>query len=148
MINLDSTISTISIVIDLDKDHLPSRKFPLQLAQSYASEHKPAPSHQSLRTMADTWVVVGASRGIGLELVRQLLDGGKSVIAGARNPSGASELLRLKQSCPERCVVEQCDVTDEESINVGYHWPFGPGLLLTPSNRTLFLVSRRRCKRA
>lgn len=71
--------------------------------------------------MADTWVVVGASRGIGLELVKQLLDAGKSVIAGVRNPSGATELSKLlsQQSHPERCVVEQCDVTDEESINVG-----------------------------
>jgi NAD(P)-dependent dehydrogenase (short-subunit alcohol dehydrogenase family) len=71
--------------------------------------------------MADTWVVVGASRGIGLELVKQLLNEGKSVIAGARNPSGAAELLQLKQSRPECCVVEQCDVTDEESINVSSH---------------------------
>lgn len=70
--------------------------------------------------MADTWVVVGASRGIGLEFVKQLLEGGKSVIAGVRNPSGATELSQLisRQAHPERCVVEQCDVTDEKSINV------------------------------
>lgn len=73
--------------------------------------------------MADTWVVVGASRGIGLELVKQLLDEGKSVIAGVRNPSGATELSQLvtRQFSPERCVVVQCDVTDEESINVSPH---------------------------
>lgn len=72
--------------------------------------------------MADTWVVVGASRGIGLELVRQLLDGGKSVIAGVRNPPGAKGLSQLisQQSHPEHCMVEQCDVTDEGSINVSF----------------------------
>lgn len=75
---------------------------------------------QSHQQMSDTWVVVGASRGIGLELVKQLLDEGKSVIAGVRNPSGAGELSQLiaRLSTQERCVVEQCDVTDENSINV------------------------------
>lgn len=73
------------------------------------------------RAMSDTWVVVGASRGIGLELVKQLLDEGKYVIAGVRNPSGATELSQCiaRQSRPERCVVEQCDVTNEDSINAG-----------------------------
>lgn len=40
-----------------------------------------------LCTMAGTRVVVGASKGIGLELVKQLLDEGKSVIIGAKDPS-------------------------------------------------------------
>lgn len=72
------------------------------------------------RAMSETWVVVGASRGIGLELVKQLLGEGKNVIAGVRNPSGATELSQwvARLSRPERCVVEQCDVTDEESIGV------------------------------
>lgn len=73
--------------------------------------------------MAETWVVVGASRGIGLEFVKQLLDLGHNVIAGVRNPSGAEELSQLisSQSKPERCLVEQCDVTSEDSINVRSH---------------------------
>jgi hypothetical protein len=70
--------------------------------------------------MAETWVVVGASRGIGLEFVKQLLDLGHNVIAGVRNPSRAEELSKVisRQSNPERCLVEQCDVTSEDSINV------------------------------
>jgi len=73
--------------------------------------------------MAETWLVVGASRGIGLEFVKQLLDRGHNVIAGVRNPSGAKHLSQLisshfSQSKPGRCLVEQCDVTSEDSINV------------------------------
>lgn len=72
--------------------------------------------------MAETWVVVGASRGIGLEFVKQLLDLGHFVIAGVRNPSGAEKLSQLisQQSRSERCLVEQCDVTSEDSINVSW----------------------------
>ena len=66
---------------------------------------------------SETWVVVGASRGIGLEFVKQLLEGGQKVIAGVRNPPAAHELLELCRSSLDRCVVEQCDVTSEESIN-------------------------------
>ncbi|KAJ5148633.1 hypothetical protein N7448_000211 [Penicillium atrosanguineum] len=69
--------------------------------------------------MAETWVVVGASRGIGLEFVKQLLDLGHFVIAGVRRPSGAEKLSQLiaQQPGSERCLVEQCDVTSEDSIN-------------------------------
>ncbi|KIW11792.1 hypothetical protein PV08_09064 [Exophiala spinifera] len=58
-----------------------------------------------------TWVVVGASRGIGLEFVRQLLDEGNQVIAAVRNPETASHLWQLaaKQQRPGACVIEQCD---------------------------------------
>ncbi|KKY22459.1 putative short-chain dehydrogenase reductase [Diplodia seriata] len=34
-----------------------------------------------------TWVVVGASRGIGLEFVRQLIARGEKIIATVRQPS-------------------------------------------------------------
>lgn len=70
--------------------------------------------------MADTWVIVGASRGIGLEFVRQLLQNEHHVIAGIRNVSKADQLLEVKSLCntPERCIVEECDITSEESIQV------------------------------
>lgn len=70
--------------------------------------------------MTDTWVIIGASRGIGLEFVRQLLQSGHHVIAGARNVSKAEQLFDLKsgQTTPERCIIEECDITDEESIQV------------------------------
>ncbi|EPS34684.1 hypothetical protein PDE_09648 [Penicillium oxalicum 114-2] len=68
--------------------------------------------------MADTWVIVGASRGIGLEFVRQILHKGFHVIAGVRSPATATQLLELRSqsSSADRCIIEQCDVTDNESI--------------------------------
>jgi len=66
-----------------------------------------------------TWVVVGASRGIGLELVRQLLDQSNQVIAAVRTPSTANEIWQLsaKQTRPAACLIEECDVTSEASID-------------------------------
>ncbi|KIW64371.1 hypothetical protein PV04_09311 [Phialophora macrospora] len=66
-----------------------------------------------------TWVVVGASRGIGLELVRQLLEQGNQVIAAVRAPESANEIWQLaaQQTRPAACLIEQCDVTKEASID-------------------------------
>ncbi|CEI63231.1 hypothetical protein FVEN_g230 [Fusarium venenatum] len=66
-----------------------------------------------------TWVVVGASRGIGLEFVRQLLEAGQSVIATARDPDNAKQLSSIIQAQKDRkdCMVEKCDVTSSESID-------------------------------
>lgn len=71
----------------------------------------------------DTWVVVGASRGIGLEFVRQLLERGNQVIAAVRDPATASKLWQIaaSQSRPGSCLIEQCDVTSEASIEVSIH---------------------------
>lgn len=70
--------------------------------------------------MTDTWVIVGASRGIGLEFVRQLLQNGHHVIAGVRNVSMAEQLFDLKSrfATPELCRIEECDITDDGSIQV------------------------------
>ncbi|XP_006664730.1 C-factor [Oryza brachyantha] len=63
-------------------------------------------------------MVQGASRGIGLEFVRQLLgrsDGGR-VVATCRAPDSAVELQRLRQEHARRLTVLPLDVTDESSI--------------------------------
>lgn len=69
--------------------------------------------------MTKTYLIVGASRGIGLEFVRQLLARGDQVIAAVRDPFKANDLYRLSYGTrPGALVIHQCDVTREDSINV------------------------------
>ena len=60
-----------------------------------------------------TAVVTGASRGIGLEFVRQYLEDGWTVHAGARSPDAATGLADL--AC-DRLSVHRLDVSDHEQI--------------------------------
>lgn len=77
--------------------------------------------------MPQTWLIVGASRGIGLEFVAQLLAHGHTVIATARAPApapapgrsvgNASNLYSLTGSPNGRnLTILECDVSDERSI--------------------------------
>ena len=69
-----------------------------------------------------TWVIVGASRGIGLEFVKQLLARGDQVIATVRDPAKASALWSLAGSGDQgACHLLECDVASETSIDVC--WP-------------------------
>ncbi|KAG9439557.1 hypothetical protein H6P81_019722 [Aristolochia fimbriata] len=63
-------------------------------------------------------MVQGASRGIGLEFVRQLLEKKEKghVIATCRNPSVATGLLDLKKKFEERLNILPLDVTVERTI--------------------------------
>ncbi|KAI0520886.1 NAD(P)-binding protein [Xylaria bambusicola] len=65
-----------------------------------------------------TWVIVGASQGIGLELVKQLLEAGHHVVAAVRNVAAAPKLFHLiaSQKAQYRCTVVQCDISSDESI--------------------------------
>jgi NAD(P)-dependent dehydrogenase (short-subunit alcohol dehydrogenase family) len=63
-----------------------------------------------------TVLITGASRGIGLELARQYARRGWNVIATARNPAAASELVALASGHPN-VVVETLDVTDHAQID-------------------------------
>ena len=66
------------------------------------------------------WVIVGASRGIGLEFVRQLLARGERVLATVRDPTKASQLWTLAGAAPRaNCHLLECDVASEASITVG-----------------------------
>ncbi len=67
-----------------------------------------------------TWCIVGATRGIGFEFVRQLLARGDQVIAAFRDHNKANKLWQLAatQTKPGACELVQCDVTSEASIDV------------------------------
>ncbi|KAG5515999.1 hypothetical protein RHGRI_036891 [Rhododendron griersonianum] len=79
----------------------------------------------SFCTYASKWeggggvsMVQGASRGIGLEFVKQLLekDDKGHVVATCRNPDGATGLLELKNKFAERLNILQLDLTIESTI--------------------------------
>ena len=63
-----------------------------------------------------TVLVTGASRGLGLEFVRQYASAGWEVIAGARRPDEAGELATLKRRWGGTVAVELLDVTNEQHI--------------------------------
>jgi NAD(P)-dependent dehydrogenase (short-subunit alcohol dehydrogenase family) len=60
--------------------------------------------------------ITGANRGIGLELVRQLLGRGDTVHAGVRNPKSAEALQRLQREHTDRLSVLSLDVSDDASV--------------------------------
>lgn len=61
--------------------------------------------------MADSILVTGANRGIGLELVRQHLEAGWRVYACCRKPEQAAELNALAQQYKSTLSVHPLDVT-------------------------------------
>ena len=68
-----------------------------------------------------TWLVVGASRGIGLELVKQLLARGDRVFATVRDRARASQLWSLTGAANRgACQLLECDVRSDESISVSW----------------------------
>jgi NAD(P)-dependent dehydrogenase (short-subunit alcohol dehydrogenase family) len=63
-----------------------------------------------------TILITGANRGIGLELVRQYLATGNSVIACCRQPDTANDLASLVRENKGNLSIHQMDVADEQSI--------------------------------
>jgi NAD(P)-dependent dehydrogenase (short-subunit alcohol dehydrogenase family) len=62
-------------------------------------------------------LITGASRGIGLEFVRQFLERGDRVFAACRDPENADDLHDL--AAPDLHIVT-LDVTDQRSIDSSY----------------------------
>ncbi|KAE9967180.1 hypothetical protein EG328_008385 [Venturia inaequalis] len=67
-----------------------------------------------------TWLIVGASRGIGLEFVRQLLIRGERILATVRQPFAehAGQLWNQAGGDHGRCRMFMCDILSEASIIV------------------------------
>jgi NAD(P)-dependent dehydrogenase (short-subunit alcohol dehydrogenase family) len=65
-----------------------------------------------------TWLVVGASRGIGHEFVRQLLADGQRVIASVRTEVAAKDLWPDTVGIEDRCQLSRCDMLDDSNIHV------------------------------
>ena len=63
-----------------------------------------------------TFLITGANRGIGLELVRQLAVAGHHVLAACRGPGRAKELLALEARDGYDVEVVALDVTEANSI--------------------------------
>lgn len=61
-----------------------------------------------------TYFITGSSRGIGLELVKQLAAKGNIVIASARNPDSAEQLQQLVDN--KKVFAVKLDVQSEESV--------------------------------
>lgn len=66
-------------------------------------------------------MIQGASRGLGLELARQLLEGGHRVYATCRAPARAERLAALAEGSAGRLRVARLDVTDEASVEEAAH---------------------------
>lgn len=61
-------------------------------------------------------IVLGAARGLGLELVKELLKKGQMVAAGVANIAGSETLVELARQNSERLLVFEADVTDETKM--------------------------------
>ncbi|KAF3944202.1 hypothetical protein CMV_029309 [Castanea mollissima] len=75
-------------------------------------------SSSALKWEGGVSMVQGASRGIGLEFVKQLLEKNEKghVVATCRNPDVASGLLHLKNRYAERLSILPLDLTIESTI--------------------------------
>jgi NAD(P)-dependent dehydrogenase (short-subunit alcohol dehydrogenase family) len=61
-------------------------------------------------------VITGANRGIGLELVKQCVARGDSVIAGVRDPGKATDLSSLQKKHSSSLTVLALDVSNDSSV--------------------------------
>lgn len=61
-------------------------------------------------------LITGASRGLGLEFVRQWLERGDTVFALARRPQRSAGLTELARAHGERLALVECDVADDASV--------------------------------
>jgi NAD(P)-dependent dehydrogenase (short-subunit alcohol dehydrogenase family) len=76
-----------------------------------------SPLPEPPKTQLKTYLILAASRGIGLEFARQLLEQGHRVVATARKATGSSQLWALTGTRNGRNLsILECDVADEGSV--------------------------------
>jgi NAD(P)-dependent dehydrogenase (short-subunit alcohol dehydrogenase family) len=63
-----------------------------------------------------TYLITGASRGIGLELTRLALTDGNKVIATVRSISRSAELKALAQESGSKLLIHELDASSDESV--------------------------------
>lgn len=63
-----------------------------------------------------TYLITGASRGIGLELTLLALEQGHHVHAVARDPNRSGGLNSARKDFPELIQIHKCDVTDQAEL--------------------------------
>ncbi|KAI0824149.1 NAD-P-binding protein [Trametes gibbosa] len=69
------------------------------------------------RPTTSTWLVTGSNRGIGLELVRQLLESPSNlVVAAIRKPEASPALSDLKKTAKGTLNLIQLDISDFDSV--------------------------------
>ena len=85
-------------------------------------------SRSSVPAMTHWTLVTGANRGLGLELVRQLLADGARVVATCRRPGRAQALNALAAEYPGHLKVLPLDVGDAASREeLAREWPLAAG---------------------
>ncbi|GAB2234323.1 hypothetical protein Drorol1_Dr00003571 [Drosera rotundifolia] len=113
---------TSSTAVDMTVARLPHRRLrasaPFLRGCAAASFSAAAGIDETKWKFGAVSMVQGASRGIGLEFVKQLLQGDEAghVIATCRSPPQSSGLLHLKNRFSERLSILPLDVTVESSI--------------------------------
>jgi NAD(P)-dependent dehydrogenase (short-subunit alcohol dehydrogenase family) len=86
----------------------------------------------------ETFLVTGASRGIGLELVRQLLEAGDRVIAACRQPAATVAFDPLQKKHAARLTVAALDVADPRSIEALARQLHGTAIDVLVNNAGIF----------
>ena len=74
------------------------------------------PMVMATQTMAETVLITGSNKGIGLAFAREYAAKGWIVIATARKPDKAEDLKALAEQYPDTVSIMQLDVTDDARI--------------------------------